>query len=82
VHSASSTVHVTISTKLAQDFKVHGNEGDRQTSRGSGTTQVEILKFYIGDRLHISAQETWFLTGPGIYIQVVHYVYTSAANIW
>ena len=74
---------VTISTKLAQDFKVHGNEGDRQMSHGSGMTRVEIPKFYIGDRrLHISAQETWFLTGSGIYIQVVHYVYTSAGNIW
>jgi hypothetical protein len=49
---------VTISTKLAQDFKVHGNEGDRQISHGSGMTRVEIPKFYIGDRrLHISAQE-------------------------
>jgi hypothetical protein len=67
VCSASSTGKVTISTKPAQDFKVHGNEGDRQTSHGSRTTRVEILKFYIGDqRLHISAQETWFLMGPGI----------------
>jgi hypothetical protein len=67
VRSASSTGKVTISTNPSQDFKVHGNEGDRHTSHGSGTTRVGIPKFYIGDqKLHISAQETWFLTGPGI----------------